>query len=286
MTAVRYEALVSKVRDWANKPLEASIPKSVIEDCLNYSADEIYRTLRIPPLEKTVKYTVTDTDNAGAVFNDFNRYTTIPIPKDLIRFIYLRQTPDPQKQSIVFNEYTDERTFFDANSFKFSRYNWIRKGDNMYIHPMLPAGTVLEIHYYRRLAPLNAAYLVISNNYEMGTADASQPYLTPSNSTDGTPLYVTSTACYNAIADVPSGTTYTTKYFVGKEVPHWLKDNNERLLIWGALFNLGAYLQDDVMEARYNKKFTDNITSLNQEEKMRRALGGNIQVTFNSQNMI
>jgi len=286
MAAAKYDALVAKVRDWANKPLEASIPTSVIQDCLNYSADEIYRTLRIPPLEKTVTYTITSTDNAGAVANDFNKYTTIPIPKDLIRFIYIRQAPDTQKQSIVFNEYTDERTFFDANSFKYSRYNWIRKGDNLYIHPMLPEGTILELHYYRRLAPLDASYLVISNNYVVGTSDSQQPYLDVSTSLLGTPLYVTSTACYNNIADIPSGASYTTKYFTGKEVPHWLKDNNERLLLWGAMFNLGAYLQDDVMEARYNKKFVDNIASLNQEEKMRRALGGNVQVTFNSQAMI
>jgi len=56
--------------------------------------------------------------------------------------------------------------------------------------------------------------------------------------------------------------------------------------MWGALQNLGSYLKDEVMEARYNKMFLDNIASLNQEEKMRRALGGNVQVTFNSGNMI
>lgn len=286
--AEKYNALVAKVRDWSNKPEEATVPTSVIKDCLNYSADEIYRTLRIPPLEKTVKYTITDNDNAGAVTTDFNRYTTIPIPKDLIRFIYVRQAPSEQQQSIVFDEYTDERTFFDANSFKYSRYNWVRRGDNLFIHPMLKAGTVVEIHYYRRLAPLDALYLVIKQNYVMNIADNAQPYLDPSNSTSGTPLYVTATAAYNSLAEIPSSDTGTpvTKYFVGKEVPHWLKDNNERLLMWGALQNLGAYLKDEVMEARYNKSFTDNMATLNQEEKMRRALGGNVQVTFNSRSMI
>jgi len=284
--AAKYDALVTKVRDWANKPLEASIPTSVIQDCLDYSADEIYRTLRIPPLEKTVTYTITSYDNAGSLTTDINRYSTIPIPEDLIQIVYIRRLPSTGKESVVFNEYTDERTFFDANSNKYSRYNWVRKGTNFHIHPQLEIGEVLEIHYYRRLAPLNASYLVISNNYQMNVADSAQPYLEPSTSVAGTPLYVTTTAAYNSIAEVPVGTSYTTKYFVGREVPHWLKENNERLLIWGALFNLGAYLQDDTMMVKYNKMFLDTLGNLNREEKYRRALGGNVQTNFDSRGLI
>ena len=63
MPTPRYDALVDKVRDWSNKPEVNTIPNSVIQDCLGYSADECYRTLRIPPLEATVTYTVESTDN-------------------------------------------------------------------------------------------------------------------------------------------------------------------------------------------------------------------------------
>jgi len=285
--AEKYDALVGKVRDWANKPLEASIPTSVIEDCLEYSADEIYRNLRIPPLEKTVTYTITSYDNAGTVTTDMNRYSTIPIPEDLIQFIYIRQAPTTNLQSIVFNEHTDERTFFDANSFKYSRYNWVRKGNNIHIHPQLEIGQVIEIHYYRRLAPLDASYLVIPTNYEVGTADANQPYLQVAETSVGSsPLYITSTAAYATVAEVPVGTSYVTKYYTGREVYNWLKENNERLLIWGALFNLGAYLQDDTMMVKYNKMFADTLANLNKEEKWRRASGGNVQTNFNSNGLI
>lgn len=286
MAAAKYDALVAKVRDWANKPLEASIPTSVIQDCLDYSADEIYRTLRIPSLEKTVTYTITEYDNANMVTSDINRYTTIPVPEDLIQFIYIKQKPTTNLQAIVFQELADERTFFDARAPKYNRYNWTLKGNSIYIHPQLEVGQVIEIHYYRRLAPLNATYLVIKDNYEVGTADSAQPYLEPSVLGTGTPLYVTSTAAYNNIADVPSGQSYTTKYFVGREVYHWLKENNERLLIWGALFNLGAYLQDDTMMVKYTKMFNDNIASLNKEEKFRKALGGNVQTNFDARDLI
>jgi hypothetical protein len=284
--AAKYDALVTKVRDWANKPLEATIPTSVIQDCLDYSADEIYRTLRIPPLEKTVTYTITSFDNADSVTNDENKYSIIPIPEDLIQFVYIRQSPSTNKESIVFQEYTDERTFFDSYSEKYSRYNWVRRGGSICIHPQLEEGQIIEIHYYRRLAPLNATYLVIKENYEVGTSDALQPFFDVSNSTLGTPLYVTATAAYNNIADVPAGQSYVTKYFTGKEVQNWLKENNERLLIWGALFNVGAYLQDDTMMVKYNKMFLDTLSNLNKEEKYRRALGGNVQTNFNSRGLI
>jgi hypothetical protein len=40
------------------------------------------------------------------------------------------------------------------------------------------------------------------------------------------------------------------------------------------------------MELRYEKKFTENVFSLNKEEKWRRASGGNVQVNFNTQGLI
>lgn len=284
--AAKYDALVSKVRDWANKPLEASIPTSVIQDCLDYSADEIYRTLRIPPLEKTVTYTITSLDNEGSVSTDENKYTKIPIPEDLIQVVYLRRSPSTNKESIIFNEYTDERTFFDAFTPKYSRYNWIKKENYFFLHPQLAVGDVIELHYYRRLAPLDASYIVTKDNYVIGAPDNSQPYLEPSNSENGTPLFVTSTVAYNNLADVPAGVSYTTKYFIGREVGNWLRDNNERLLMWGALSNLGAYLQDDTMMVKYSKLFADNLASLNMEEKKRRALGGNVRISFDSGGLI
>ena len=286
MATVKYDALVAKVRDWSNKPEASTLPDSVIEDCLDYSADEAYRLLRIPPLENTATYTVTSFDNPFADTLSTKAYTVIPIPTDLTQFIYIRTKTEPNQEAVVFNEYTDERTFFDNNAHKYSRYNWIRKGNDIFLHPQLTPGTVLEIHYYRRLPALDTQYSVVPANYEVGIADANQTYLDPSDITNGTPLYVTSTAAYANIADVPAGESYTTKYFIGKEVGNWLRDNNERLLIWGALSNLGSYLNDDIMEKRYFTKFNLDVQSLNMEEKKRRALGGNVQMNFSANDLI
>jgi len=137
-------------------------------------------------------------------------------------------------------------------------------------------------------------YSVVPANYEMGVANTSQMYLTfvptvtPPTVQTGTPLYVTATAAYASLEDIPPSDTGTpvTKYFIGKEVGNWLRDNNERLLIWGALGNLGSYLNDQTMEQRYTTRFMADITSLNKEEKFRRASGGNVQMNFNSNDLI
>jgi len=303
MATPRYDALVAKVRDWANKPEVNTIPDSVIQDCLKYSADECYRLLRIPPLEETIKYTVTAEDNAGenSLGLPFgNAYTSFVIPEDLTQFIYIRTIAQenqgtsystfPSNVSKVFNEVTDKRTFFDLYSEKYSVYNWMWQGNRIFIHPQLAVGAEVEIHYYKRLPALNATYSVIPINYLIGLADEQQPYLELVQ-TNGTNLYFSTlnnvTKCFATQSEAASyATPVTTKMYVGKEVSNWLRDENERLVIWGALYNLGAYLFDENMEKRYSGKFLDNINSLNKEEKWRRSLGGNVQINFNTNGLI
>lgn len=303
MATPRYDALVAKVRDWANKPEVNTIPDSVIQDCLKYSADECYRRLRIPPLEEVVKYTVTAEDNAGENSMGLpygNAYTSFSIPEDLTQFIFVRTIAQenqgtsystfPSNVSKVFNEITDKRTFFDLYGEKYSVYNWMWMGDKIFIHPQLAVGAQLEIHYYKRLPALNALYNVSTINYVIGLPDASQPYL-ELVVTGGTNLYFSTkdgvTKCFDTLAEATAyATPVTTKMYVGKEVPNWLRDENERLVIWGGLYNLGAYLFDDKMEQRYLQKFNENIESLNKEEKWRRSLGGNVQINFNTNGLI
>jgi hypothetical protein len=304
MATPRYDALVDKVRDWSNKPEVNTIPDSVIEDCLSYSADECYRVLRIPPLETTIKYVVESFDNVGdgsAGLPYGNAYTSFDIPEDLIQFIFIRTLAQdnigtsystyPSNVSKVFNEITDSRTFFDLYSEKYSVYNWMWKDGKIFIHPQLAVGAELEISYYRRLPALNATYSVIPVNYVIGLSDATQPYLTLTGVNTDTPLYFSTSAgvmkCFATFAEAQAyNPTVTTKYYTGKEVSNWLRDENERLLIWGALYNLGSYLFDEKMEQRYEKKFSENVFSLNKEEKWRRASGGNVQVNFNTNGLI
>jgi len=289
MATPLYDALVAKVRDWSNKPEVNTIPTSVIQDCLKYSADECYRLLRIPPLEETILYTVGSTDNTGAQ-NDTLSYTSFPIPEDLTQFIYLRTLESETNESTVFDEITDKRTFFNQYAETYSANYWMWQDGNLFIKPQLPVGTQVQIHYYKRLPALNALYSVIPVNYIIGLDDANQPYLTLVT-TGGTNLYFSTansiTKCFSSYSAAESyNPTVTTKMYVGNEVSNWLRDQNERLLIWGGLQNLGAYLVDDTMEKRYEIKFLNNIESLNKEEKWRRSLGGNVQMNFNTGGLI
>jgi len=289
MATPLYDALVAKVRDWSNKPEVNTIPTSVIQDCLKYSADECYRLLRIPPLEETTIYTVGSTDNIG-VQNDTLSYTSFAIPEDLTQFIYLRTLASTTNESTVFDEITDKRTFFNQYAETYSANYWMWQDGKLFIKPQLPVGTQIEIHYYKRLPALNALYSVVPINYIIGLSDAEQPYLTLVVS-GGTNLYFSTansvTRCFSTYAEAAAyNATVTTKMYEGNEVSNWLRDQNERLLIWGGLYNLGAYLIDDVMEKRYQVKFLDNIESLNKEEKWRRSLGGNVQINVNTGGLI
>jgi hypothetical protein len=303
MATPRYDALVAKVRDWSNKPEINTIPDSVIQDCLSYAADECYRTLRIPPFEESVRYTITADDNLGENSSGLpygNAYTSFNIPEDLTQFIYIRTIAQgntgtsyetqPSNVSIVFNEVTDKRTFFDLYSEKYSTYNWMWQENKIFIHPQLAVGTIVEVHYYKRLPALNAVYNVLPINYLIGLSDSVQPYLELVVS-GGTNLYFSTSSgverCFSTLTEAQAyNPTVTTKMYVGKEVSNWLRDQNERMLIWGGLYNLGAYLFDDKMEQRYQAKFIENITSVNREEKFRRASGGNVQINFNTNGLI
>jgi len=297
MATPKYNALISKVRDWSNKPESSTISDSVIESCLGYSADECYRTLRIPPLETTVEYTVEADDNIGdgstsnSMYNA--AYTSFSMPEDLTEFTFIRtkvNNSNTTSSNRVFNEITDRRGFFDIFNETYSAYNWMWLEGKVYIRPQLAVGDVLQIGYYRRLPALDGLYSVVPINYIVGQTDSTQPYLDVGTIVD-TPLYTSVNAsvtkCFSNLSDATAyGTPVTTHYFTGKEIPNWLRDSNERLLIWGALGHLGAYLMDDTMEKRYLGKFMADIESLNKEEKFRRARGGNIHIGFNANGLI
>ena len=308
MATPRYDALVAKTRSWSNKPEANTISDSIIQDCLRYSADECYRVLRIPPLETTVVYTITAVNNIGeaSVGTSFgNAYTSLEIPVDLTQFVYIRTVAKegaqstnssvPSNISRVFNEIIDARTFFDAYSEKNSAYNWMWMDNKILIHPQLAVDAELEIHYYRRLPSLDSTYNVVPTNWVLGLSDELQPYLEVGTSED-TPLFFAGTgltekafvtseeaALYGTSIGLP---TVTTKFWTGREVSNWLRDSNERLLLWGSLQYLGGFLFDDKMSVKYAGLFENNLASLNTEEKRRRTLGGNVRMSFNGGGLI
>ena len=74
---------------------------------------------------------------------------------------------------------------------------------------------------------------------------------------------------------VSSGTYYT-----GNEVYNWLRDDNERMLLWGALHHAHEYLGSDDQSMKYLQKQVGAIDELNREEKRRRVSGASNMVTY------
>lgn len=289
MATPQYDALKLKVRDWSNRREAATIPESVIEDCLKYGNDDIYRTLRIPQLEYTATFTVTADNNAEVQYSSFD------VPEDLIEFIYLtKRDSSTNKVDHMYNQVNDIRTFLDPYADQYNHFRYVWKDFKFLVHPKLNVGDRLELHYYRRLGQLDALYSVVPENWSADYSDSTQPLLELVVS-GGTTMYKVAGGTTDAIfsteteADtyaVTNGGTVIAVMFVGREAWNWIRDANERLCIFSALRHIGAYLRDDAMENKYESTAEKTITALNREEKFRRAKGGNVQINVNTGGLI
>ena len=222
--------------------------------------------------------------------------TEIQLPYDLVEFIQIRELDAGGLTTRVFNEKVDIRTLNDANAEKYTNYNyWARQQNVLFLVPGFGNGSTgntadsIELYYYRRLPALNAVYSVTVLNYNAGfltttgagsgVTNSKQLYF---NSNTGTTAYATSAAAQAASA----GGTVTNAYYIGIATPNWLRDENERVLLMGALAELFAYVQEDDQAKKYLDVFKSEIAELNDEDAKRNASGGNLQVNFNGRGLI
>ena len=116
------------------------------------------------------------------------------------------------------------------------------------------------------------------------------------NATTGAPPKVTNVSNQNSIVvdtaqtiandvDITFSNTNSVKY-IGTEVPNWLRDENERVLLMGALAEIFAFTQEDDQAQKYGAMFMQEIKELNDEDGKRNASGGNLQVNFNGRGLI
>lgn len=304
--AIKYNELRSLVRNWSNRD-DQVLSDSVIESALKYSADEAFTKLQIPQLEKTKYFLVTEdgsmpnTTNvdynnvAVATIKDSTMYkntVTLDLPEDLISFIVLRVSGKAQYTDTslnvdsvgnpivtstitdrVANEKLDIRTFYDNYADKSSDLFWARQGAKVLISGNINEDDVIELHYYSKLAPLNARE-DLPNSLTLAQAQLD------------TDNYEVITAL--EYSDLDSNDASTYKLISGSyvravdEKANWLRDDNERVLLFGALHRVFDYLQEDDQSVKYFQRFTQAIDELNKEEKVRKVSGGNIKVNFSS----
>ena len=208
----------------------------------------------------------------------------------MIEIIQVKELDSSGLPTRVWNEKVDVRTFNDPSAEKYTGNNYFTREKNVLIlSPGFGENTLgnpansIELLYYRRLPALDAKYAVTTLNYSAG-------FLTTSGGTTAlyfvngntTTAYATSTEA-TAAAD---GAGTNTANYIGTDVPNWLRDENERILLYGALAQVFAFVQDDEQALKYEKMFVDEIAQLNDEDAKRNASGGNIQINFNGRGLI
>ena len=287
-----YANFTALVRDWSNKD-SSVLSDTRIQDCLRYAADKCYRNLRVAALENTITYNSTALEAATTAANTFlPSQTDLTLPTDLIEFIQIREIDSAGRTCRVFNEKTDLRTFNDWSALKTSYIGYFsRQGNTLLLAPgfgqanSLSTADKIELHYYRRLPALNALYDVTPSNYAAG-------FLTQDNAAAVSLFFVngdTNTAYATqseaTAADTGNAGTNNAKYR-GNEAANWLRDENERVIMMGALAEIFYYLQDDEQAIKYKKLFEEEIFELNDEDTKRNASGGNVQINFSGRGLI
>jgi len=286
-----YTELVALVRTWSNRDEEV-VSDDIIKDSLRYAADKAYRSLRVPPLENVATYAKTELEAATTNNTQLqSSKTEIKVPFDLIEIIQIKELDSAGGTTRVFNEKLDVRTFNDPTAEKYLANNYFTRERNLiFLTPGFGENAFgntansIELLYYRRLPALDAKYAVTVLNFTAG-------FLTTSGGT--TPLFFVNgntTTAYATqseatAADTGNAGTNSVNY-IGTEVPNWLRDQNERILLYGALVEVFAYVQDDQQAAKYKLMFDNEINELNNEDKKRNASGGNVQINFNGRGLI
>mgnify|MGYP000041086464 CR=1 FL=1 len=279
------------IRDWANRDVSV-LSNSVVSRCIEYAADEAYKTLRVPPLEFTRTYVVDGTqdeitaagttgipDVGPSAFQGGGNVLTITAPSDMIEVIFIRNADTATKNiGIVYNEKVDNRTFNDGFTQTKDFHFYTRIGNEYKLHGTFKRGDEIDIHYYRRLPGLNATYSATFSNWVsgVGTLDIGGTATTYANASAGnqTETYFNTRVGENA------------NYWVGALSANWLRDENERILLFGSLKQIFIYLNDNTEIEKYQALFSSQIESLNREENARKARGGNVAISFSGTNLI
>ena len=294
-----YTQLIDLVRRWSNRDMDV-LPDNIVADCLRYAADKAYRTLRIPPLEHTVRYSAEELRmHTMSTNNRQASVTEVCIPDDLIEFMYIRGVDAEGRTTRMFNEKADIRTFYDIYAEKYTDFAfWSRHGNNILLSPGFGnTGTnfgstgvgneeCVELHYYRRLLALHARFDATIANARLGLLTTTVP-VPIGNEQDLMTQGSIRLSGTGAVGDpfveavAPDGMLYYGDY-----VPNWLRDENERVVLMGALAEVFFYLQEDDEAQKYAALFLQEIQELNDEDRMRHTSGGNVQVNFNGRGLI
>ena len=307
--AKTYNEFVTLVRNWANRDDEV-LSNSIVSDCLEYAVAQAYRVLRISELEQTVEYTAASLSTNEVSYGG-HTYLELSVPSDLVEYIQIRRVDDEGGTVRVYNERADVRTFHDLHAEKYSRYYWTRIGSRILITDTFDATDTdtIEVHYYGKLGALNERWdvtAVVANtdssyinsgtpptDFKTGATVATGNLKVVTYTEDADPTNVTTVYYETSVADgdIPAASTgftraIVTDTFYGELKDNWFRDENERILLYGALSQVFIYLNEPDTAQMYGGLFTTEINQVTNDENRRRSSGGNLQININGGGLI
>ena len=248
------------------------LPNDLIKNFADFASDDIYRQLRIPPLEATFTYDalVADTDKIG-------------IPGDAIEFIQLRKLDEDSNVDVVYNARSDIRSFYIDEMTKYSGYYYTREVNDLLIYPELAVGDVMQLHYYKRLPSIYARYTVNAENNALN--------LLYFNATSAAALQadveVAEPGAFEADPDLLSSFVEISGdpeladgWYVGSLAGNWLRDENLKLLLYGTQAEAYIYLKDEEKAVAMKTLLQEEIDELNTEARLRAVRGGVAQTHY------
>lgn len=268
---VDYTRFVDMIHTYTNRDATV-LPNDLIKNFADFASDDIYRQLRIPPLEATFTYDalVEDTDKIG-------------IPGDAIEFIQLRKLDEDSNVDVVYNARSDIRSFYIDEMTKYSGYYYTREVNDLLIYPELAVGDVMQLHYYKRLPSIYARYTVNAENNALN--------LLYFNATSAAALQadveVAEPGAFEADPDLLSSFVEISGdpeladgWYVGSLAGNWLRDENLKLLLYGTQAEAYIYLKDEEKAVAMKTLLQEEIDELNTEARLRAVRGGVAQTHY------
>jgi hypothetical protein len=268
---MNYTELVDSIHSYTNRSTKV-LPYPLVKTFIDFGMTSIYADLRVPPLES-----VSTMAAAISVSNE------LPIPDDAIEFIQLRILDSDGKVDNIYNARADIRSFYNDSMTKYDCYNYTREGNSLLVYPDVAIGDVHQLYYYHRLPTMYARYAVTNNNniegrlYSGVDADAVTALVVADDANaftrdpDLTSKIVNSVSAADGLADA---------YYLGRIAPNWIRDEDEKTVLYATLVEAFTYLNDDEKLSKYAAMLGDRIHKLNTEAKLRAVRGGISQVHF------
>lgn len=277
---VDYTRFVDLIHEYTNRTSEV-LSYENIKVFIDMASDDIYRDLRIPPLEEVLTYPAATEDT-----------DSLEIPDDLIEFIQLRKLNSDGEIDTVYNTRSDVRSHYLSNTSKYGQNYYSREADKILVHPEVKAGDVHQLYYYRRLPPAYARFSVTEENWNNNLLyyGTTQQDVVDAVKAQDPNAFTRDPDLQSKIQFAPAstepGSTFSAGYYLGLLAQNWLRDENLKMLLYGTLRECYIFLKDEQKAASASALRDADVQKLNEESELRKVRGGVAQTFFSSNGLL